>query len=291
MLPRRNPLVPSRLFFWLAIAIAAVPSARAAGPQWWKTPRNGRTVFAASATANDYAAANIGQLKHIALHAKLELDEKLASTGGAGAAINALITAWNTPANAAGLAPNGKPRNDYAALTVGQLKAVGKLFYDRLAAAGILAKDAQGNPRYPWSISGQHASNAAVANIGQLKAVFSFVATVPAPNADTNGNGIADVWELRHFLNLSRSGNERLTAGGLRVRDAYLFDLNPNTLNDGTGSLVTLPAVAAGSSAAVFAPDLFTYDSRGWLNSAKLGTAVARAYNLDNEGNINSVTP
>jgi hypothetical protein len=92
-------------------------------------------------TPDDYAVANVGQLKQMATKAAAELNANLpggATTGtAAGAAVNALIAQWNTaPAS-------NVVRDDYAVLTLGQLKAVAQVFYDQLIAVGY-------TNAYPW---------------------------------------------------------------------------------------------------------------------------------------------
>ncbi|MDR1282582.1 MAG: hypothetical protein LBK99_17435 [Opitutaceae bacterium] len=237
------------------------------GPQWWVA----RGVVNPAQPAEDYAAANLGQLKHMATQAAAELNDKL--SGGAGPAISALVASWQqSPAG-------GVVRNDYAALTIGQLKAVAEPFYVRLGEAGIIPVG-----KRPWTITGADETHAAVANLGQLKTVFSFIATIPASGEDSDGDGMADAWELLHYGNLSRAGNEALSLspGGLRVRDAHAFNLNPNTLDDGT----------AGSATGITQPkppDVFTYDSRGWLASAKLDSADTKAITTNAEGNITRI--
>lgn len=239
------------------------------GPAWWTT----RNVFSGK-PADDYAAANIGQLKFIAAKAAEELNAK--TSGGAGNAINNLVASWNA-APAAGVV-----RNDFAPLTVGQLKAVSKLFYDRIAAAGMIPAN-----KYPWKKGeGADPMNNNIANLGQLKTVFSFVAVLPAAGVDSDGDGLEDLWEIQNFLNLSRNGNEVLTAGGLRVRDAAKNNLDPQALKDGTGGVGDnkdingLPATGA---------DIFVYDSRGWLKEATLTGAPKRTFVQDAEGNITNV--
>src|SRR5688572_24647084 len=93
------------------LALACSLSAFAAAPAWWAQ----RGVLTPNATANDYAAANIGQVKRIATLARDELDARL--SGGAGTAINTLVDSWAQPP-----AP-GVVREDYAAINQGQLKA------------------------------------------------------------------------------------------------------------------------------------------------------------------------
>ena len=80
---------------------------------------------------------------------------------GVGSEVKTLIASWTAPE-----AP-GVVRDDFAAVNLGQLKAVAQPFYDQLMAAGFATQ-------YPWSNSATPADNQAVANLGQLKNLFSF---------------------------------------------------------------------------------------------------------------------
>lgn len=116
---------------------------------------------------------NQGQLKHFAAKAAAELNADL--VGGAGTAINDLILSWSEP-NAS--------RDDYAAVNQGQLKAVAKLFYDRLIETAY-------TQAYPWSLAATDDDNYAAANIGQVKYLFSFdLETFEAPAAPGNLNAL-----------------------------------------------------------------------------------------------------
>ena len=72
------------------------------------------------------------------------------------------------------------------------LRNVVRPFYDHLIAAGLATA-------YPWAGSTPPADDFAVANIGQLKSVFSF----ELPTSDVDGNGLPDAWEQQYF---GRSG-------------------------------------------------------------------------------------
>ena len=164
-----------------AAALAAgllLQSAQAVAPEWWST----RGVLAAGRPADDYAAANAGQLKNLAKKAAAEMNAVL--PGGAGTEISTLITAWS-----AAPAPE-VTRDDYAAVSVGQLKRVAKPFYDRLGLA------------YPWG-TGVTTDDFAVANVGQLKRVFSFAVPDAATLGltDTDGDGFSDVLEFTEGTN------------------------------------------------------------------------------------------
>jgi hypothetical protein len=115
-------------------------------PSWWREYRvlSGRP-------ADDFAAANSGQLKNIAVAAYWELERNLPH--GAGLAARQLVSRFSNS-------------NNFAAISLGQLKTVAKPFYDRLIAEGVVAT-------YPWR-SGTTADDSAAANLGQLKNVFNF---------------------------------------------------------------------------------------------------------------------
>jgi len=109
-------------------------------PSWWVEFE----ILNDADPADDYVAANIGQLKYMAQKAYTAMEMYV--PGGAGTEITALLNSFT-------------PTDDYATVNVGQSKYVAKLFYDRL-----------GLP-YPWT-EGDH--DYSVVNIGQLKYIFSF---------------------------------------------------------------------------------------------------------------------
>ncbi|MBX7211435.1 MAG: hypothetical protein K1X78_24225 [Verrucomicrobiaceae bacterium] len=123
---------------------------------------------------------NTGQLKHIAKQAMAELDARL--PGRAGIAIHRMVDAW--PAQT-------YDRDDFAAVNVGQVKALAKLFYDRLHQAGYLLP-------YPWNPSSSVQDDFAAANVGQVKAVFSFSVDGPIFE-DADDDGLSDDWEFENF--------------------------------------------------------------------------------------------
>lgn len=197
----------------LLFASLMLPNAIAMAPEWWTT----RSVLKSGTVADDYAVANIGQLKTMASKAMLELDEKLPY--GAGEAIHALTNAW-TAAPAGGVS-----RDDYAALTLGQLKTVGRLFYDRLAGMHIRLPNS-----HPWT--GTNADDYSLANLGQLKKVFSFDTAF----ADTNANGIPDLWETAKFGDLTHSATEDADGDGLSNLAEWQARADPNISDsDGDG--------------------------------------------------------
>jgi hypothetical protein len=82
-------------------------------PDWWAL----RGAVDSSADPDDYAAANIGQMKTLAAQAAAEMDIVYEPIGGAGPPITALINSWLADQ------PPGVLRDDYAVLNQGQLKA------------------------------------------------------------------------------------------------------------------------------------------------------------------------
>lgn len=137
------------------------------GPLWWAS----RGVTANGST-NDYAAANAGQVKWMAYSAAAEFDAVL--PGGAGPEIAALVAGFSAT-------------NNYLAVNVGQLKAVGQLFYDRLTDVGYVLS-------YPWSTTTADDTDYALVNIGQLKNVFSFDPGVDSAALGTALNATGFAW-------------------------------------------------------------------------------------------------
>jgi RHS repeat-associated protein len=161
----------------------------ASGPAWWYNPAVtvSGTAPLISGSANDYAAVNQGQVKNIAVTAINELNTDLAQFGGAGPTLNSLKTT---------LSGTSATTNDFAAVNLGQLKALSKPFFDRLIAVGYTQPPVISGT-YPWiaaETSGSAASDYAMANIGQVKNLFSF--DVTSSSAD---DGIPDWWTENYF--------------------------------------------------------------------------------------------
>jgi hypothetical protein len=148
----------ARAMFSLAAAFFIPLLVYAGAPSWWSE----RSVLVSGANADDYAPANLGQLKNIAKAAVAEMDAKF--SGGAGDELNSMVNSWSTP---------GPQTNDFAPLNLGQLKNVARPFYDRLIAAGLADS-------YPWLGSPSSPDDFAVANIGQVKSLFGF--EIPVTN-------------------------------------------------------------------------------------------------------------
>lgn len=119
----------------LIVALLMLQSATAEAPVWWGT----RGVFKDGApVVDDYRALNQGQLKNLMRAAVDEMNDTL--PGGAGTTLNSLLATWR-----AGVA-NGTADN-YAAVNVGQLKAMGKLVRSRLVETGLTPPAWERRPR------------------------------------------------------------------------------------------------------------------------------------------------
>ena len=163
-----------------------------AAPAWWAFAglTNGQAP-------DDYAAANLGQLKFTVSKAALALNT--GTVAGAGAAINGMVASWGQPA------AQGIERDDYAAVNAGQLKYIARLFYQRLSVigqpSGLTAQP------YPWSGSTSPADDWAIVNLGQLKYVFSFNIGLRDWTGDSDHDQIPDTWENANLGGVSAGPN------------------------------------------------------------------------------------
>lgn len=198
-------------------------AARAPGPAWWAA----RGVALPGAEANDWAAAVQGQVKWIALQAAAELDAALAFSGGAGAAVSALTATFS-------------PTNNFLPVTLGQLKNAAKPFHDRLMEAGLSAG-------HPWSGA---PADFALANVGQVKALFAFDLSPLDPSLDSDGDGMPDAWEVANGLD-PFSGLSGSLVGWWQFREASgdrVADLSGNG-NDALILFTNLVSRSAGAPA------------------------------------------
>ncbi len=172
-------------------------------PPWWIL----RGV-ADLQTPRDFAPVNQGQAKWMATKTASEFDAML-TPGGAGTNIATLIASFS-------------PTNNHLPLNLGQLKALAKPFYDRLQSAGATnAYPAGMVAPYPWP-AGTATNDFAMANLGQLKYVFSF-------NFDQDADGMADSWEMSWFLNLTQSASADYDDDGLANRVEFLLGFGQST--------------------------------------------------------------
>lgn len=140
----------------VALLLACVcSSAYGQAPTWWTA----RSVLTAGASADDYAAVNQGQVKHLVVAAAAEVADKLgASSASYWTALTGTISSWQSSHVTA---------DDYAAVSIGQLKAIALPFYQRLKDAGKIST-------LPTWATQAGTDDYATANIGQAKALFAF---------------------------------------------------------------------------------------------------------------------
>ena len=224
----------------------------AESPAWW-TARGIQNTN----PANDYAAANQGQVKNIATAAVAELDASL--PGGAGDVLLALAS------NLSGTTPN---TNDYAAVNLGQLKTVAKPFYDRLSDFGYDGAPLSPGQKYPWEGSTRQPNDYAMANIGQVKNLFSF-----------------DVTSIDYYngtlptLKIISGGNQRVAAGSGFLPIPLCVQVSSET-NVLTNAPITFSVTSGG---ALLSP---SYDL-----AALSGTLQVRSNSqtTDSQGNLRTV--
>jgi hypothetical protein len=184
---------------WTLVFIIIGAFSAWAAPTWWST----RSLLNTN-PADDYAVANIGQLKYVSTKARLELNSLLPT--GAGATINDLVLSWEAAPVA------GVTRDDFAILNQGQLKTIAGHFYDRLAQYGYAGAPLAGANRYPWSDAVTDDDDYAAVNIGQLKYVFSFLSAgyiFDSYKADWDLDYLPDGWEVLHgFSTMSNSATD-----------------------------------------------------------------------------------
>ena len=186
--------------------------------------------------ADDFAIANIGQLKNFATAATHELQGRInVST----LTLNKLIFASSPTGWQHQPAPEGVVRDDYAALNQGQLKAVAEIFYNRLNQFGYKSPLISPPARiYPWS--GDGADDYAVVNIGQLKQVFAlFLVSDPA---DRDEDGLPDAWE-NAYGGLSMRPWEDSDLDGSTNLEEYQANTDPAYANPGSLGTACISAV------------------------------------------------
>lgn len=141
------------LTLWLAAC--AFPVHADTAPEWWTT----RNVIVPGASADDYAVLNQGQVKQLVVAAAAECTNKLgASSQTYWTTLTSTISGWQASHSTA---------DDFAAVSVGQLKAVALPFYQRLKDAGKISA-------LPSWATQAGSDDYAAANIGQAKALFAF---------------------------------------------------------------------------------------------------------------------
>ena len=265
------------------LACALIPLlAFASAPGWWSQ----RAAVNSNLPADDYALANQGQLKNIAKAAVAEFDAHL--PGGAGDALHNLVSGWNQ---------SNPERNDFAPVNLGQLKHVATSFYDRLIAVHYANN-------YPWTGGPNPPDDFAIANIGQVKSLFSFDLLATDVIHDSDQNGLPDWWENYYFGQIGVDPNALAGRGdGLTNLQAFQQGLNPIDYYDGKvpilimvsgdnqqsppSSFLPLPFVLKVTDNAgnplINAPVTFTVADGGGLLAENAGGATAPTLQLRTE--------
>jgi hypothetical protein len=227
-LPKKK-LIPS---FMLALMLAAF----AAPPLWWS--QGDPPVIDPAAAVNNHGPANIGQAKHMA---KSALEALQASHPSVAAEIEADLTAGPTPIVDFTVPDPKTPEwieKQKAPLLIGQLKAMADPFYTRLHALDPSWLETERTTNgtnhsgsiFPWTADTADDANKAIANIGQLKAVFSlrFDTLPPVDPDDTDGDGLPDVWEVAQFGSTTAYGSTNdIEPDGATNLTEHALGLNP----------------------------------------------------------------
>ena len=100
--------------------------------------------------------------------------------------------------------------NDYAVLTLGQLKHVAQPFYDRLSIP------------VSWTDTSVDDTDYAIATLGQLKNVFSL-----DPARDLDGDGLPDWWEWSYFGALEQGPDDDPDGDGLSNTQEFSYCTSP----------------------------------------------------------------
>lgn len=232
-LPQKG-LIPS-------ILLAQIIAASAAPPQWWGA--GNFPVVDPNAAVNNHGPVNIGQAKHMAK-----------------SALDALRTVYPTVADQ--IEADLTPIVDFtipdpktpewlekqkAPLLIGQLKAIAAPFYTHLHEGVPLWLDRESviqsekgqlqingtknsGSIFPWTAETADDENKAIANIGQLKAVFSlrFDSLPPGDPYDADGDGLLDAWEIANFgVNYAYGATDDIEPDGATNLTEHSLGLNP----------------------------------------------------------------
>ena len=144
-----------------------------------------------------------------------------------------------------------------APLLIGQLKAIAHPFYNRLntAAPTWLAAERTSNRTnnadsiFPWTTETTDDQNRAVANVGQLKAVFSLrfqtLPPVDPTGLDVDGDGLVDDWEIAKFGSTAAySGTDDVEPDGANNVTEFSLGLNPLIKDHPLVGLVSVKVVS-----------------------------------------------
>jgi len=243
-------------------------------PHWWLE----KEVILSGVTEVDHLSpANLGQAKHMVRSAVETIE-------GANGALADLIKAdlQGDPATAPFSAwpPPAAGESDRSPLLIGQLKAISAPIYTHLNAAVPVWLDnemqlkgtRQSGTHLPWSASVGASNNRGVANLGQLKAVFSL--PFEALNPDSDNDGYNDAWELTYYnslgsIGVANQGDDDDQDGITTLQEAQV-NSDP-TVDEATQSSKRMN---------------YTYTAVGRIDA--MTGAGSRSYSFDDEGNMKS---
>ena len=223
------PLPQKRLI--PGILLALIITALAAPPLWWSTANP--PVIDPAASVNNRGPANIGQAKHMAKSALDALRPILPDVADAIEVDLAAIVDLTVPDPK----PVGWSEKQRAPLLIGQLKAIADPFYTHLNTAAPHWLEAEritngtNHPGsiFPWTTATSDDNNKGMANIGQLKAVFSLKFETVAGH-DTDSDGMPDLWEVTNNLDPLDPSDASMDASnnGFSNLEVYLLGSAPN---------------------------------------------------------------
>jgi hypothetical protein len=239
--------ISPRLALSIAVvfSLLAVVSLYATQPSWW----TGLGAVNPSATPDDWAMANEGQLKQFTLEGVTEMNTYLLPLG-AGSDLNTLVGGWIIDYGSNGYSGSNPKPSDFQAMSVGQLKYIGGMVWTQLVAGGYTSSLPS------WLIV--TSSDAQAANLGQLKTVFNFDLTY-----SSDGSSLPDWWLIHYFGGLTVSGTGLVpwSGGNLTYLQAFQQGLNPvdfyngqtpvlskvsgDAQTGGTGGFVSAPLVVS----------------------------------------------
>jgi len=227
----------SQLLAPVAILIILIVGSTVSGdfPAWWSVgdpqSQDDKPVLT-DAEPNNHGPANIGQAKHMVKSALDALRPVLPQVALQIEADLAGIVDLTVPSTKT---PEWLDKQK-APLLIGQLKAIAHPFYVHLDAAAQswlaaqrLANGTESGGIFPWTDDPSDDNHHAMANIGQLKAVFSLHFT-----RDTDGDGMPDLWEIAYGLDHEDPSDADLDAGnnGFSNLEVYILGSAPNTPGD-----------------------------------------------------------
>lgn len=274
---------------WRIVLLFLAPSVFAfqppPDPTWWQARG---VISATTIVGNNYSPATVGQLKNFAAAASAQLEARL--PGGAGAPILNLVNSWPKR----GVATQAQLDQNYAPVTLGQLKSVAKLFYDRLHAEWYnttMNLVQRGFPvewpyDYPWNPSTPVSENYSVATVGQLKMIFSFdppdeqgvTIRYVSPSGGGLGTKASPYSSIQTAVNSAQPGDKIKIASGTYKEKVTLTHggtaAAPITIEASGSATITgsEPANVTWSQIQSSSTKIFTADWTGKLSNQQTGT-------------------